>query len=231
MSNYIEVVVLVEGKTEQIFIQSLLSEYMAARNIYMTPIQMSKPGQKGGDVKFSRVVQDIATHLKQRNDTYISLFFDYYGVKEWPGLDEAKKLIEPEAIAQVINTAAQKEIDTILSEFRTDIRFIPNVAVHEFESLLFSDPATLADVLQIKHDTVRTIINEFGNPEKINNSPETAPSKRLEKLNPRFKKTSTGITAAHRIGIDNMRKQCTVFNAWINKLEYIAEGRNNKKKK
>ena len=222
MSDYIEVVALVEGKTEQIFIKSLLRKYLETRTIYITPIQMSKPGQKGGDVKFSRVIREISNHLKQRDNTYITLFFDYYGVKEWPGLDEAKKQVEPESIAQVINTATQREVDEQLSKFRSDVRFIPNVAVHEFESLLFSDPVNLADVLQIKQDMVSAIVSEFNDPEKINNSPETAPSKRLEKLSRRFKKTSTGITAARKIGIEKMRGQCKVFNDWITRLESIA---------
>ncbi len=46
MNDYIECIVLVEGKTEELFIQKVLGEYMAERSIYMTPIQISKPGQK-----------------------------------------------------------------------------------------------------------------------------------------------------------------------------------------
>ena len=87
MSNYIEIVVLVEGKTEQIFIHDIVSPYLAGKGIYITPIIISKPGQKGGDVKFSRVKNDVGLHLKQRDDTFLTLFVDYYGIKrDWPGL-------------------------------------------------------------------------------------------------------------------------------------------------
>lgn len=54
MNNFIEVIVIVEGKTEQIFIETVLAPYLAPKNIFMTATQISKPGQKGGDVKFSR---------------------------------------------------------------------------------------------------------------------------------------------------------------------------------
>ena len=229
MSNYIEIVVLVEGRTEQVFIESLLSEYMAVRNVFMTPIQMSKPGQKGGDVKFARVINDISNHLKQRTDTYLTLFFDYYGVKEWPGLDEAKKQQNPLEIARVINTATQQAVNEKLSSYRSDVRFIPHVAIHEFESLLFSDPVNLAVVLNADQLSITSILNEFNDPEKINNAPETAPSKRLEELCPRFKKTSTGITAAKKIGIESMRQQCRVFNNWITQLENIVGDHDGKK--
>jgi hypothetical protein len=85
--------------------------------------------------------------------------------------------------------------------------------------LLFSDPGILSSVLHISKAEVDSIINHFGDPEKINDSPETCPSKRLEALYPRFKKTSTGITIAQNIGIDLMRGKCHVFNNWITRLE------------
>lgn len=82
VNDFLEVVVLVEGQTEQKFVNEVLSPYMAAKNIFLTPIVISKKGQKGGDVKFQRVKTDICNHLKQRNDTIISTFVDYYGLKE-----------------------------------------------------------------------------------------------------------------------------------------------------
>ena len=38
MSSCTEVVVLVEGKTEQRFVSELLAPYMADRGVYLTPI-------------------------------------------------------------------------------------------------------------------------------------------------------------------------------------------------
>ncbi len=222
MSSYIEVVVIVEGKTEEIFINSILREYLALKKIYMTPIQISKPGQKGGDVRFSRAIKDISLHLKQRSDTYISSFFDYYGIKgNWPGLNEAQCKSDPSEIASVINTATQLAVDEKLSDYRSDIRFIPYIAVHEFESLLFSDSRKIASVLNVNKVKVDAIIDQFRDPEKINNSPETAPSKRLEDLYSRYKKTSTGITVARNIGIPKMRDKCKVFDSWLNQLEAL----------
>jgi hypothetical protein len=223
MSKYIEVIVIVEGKTEEIFIKRVLSKYLADRNIYMTPIQISKPGQKGGDVRFSRAIKDISLHMKQRPDTYISLFFDYYGVKEWPGLESARKEQVPKNIAQTINDATHQAVNQELSEYRSVTRFVPHVAVHEFESLLFSDPAKLAQALRVEITAVKSILDQFDDPEKINDSQETAPSKRLEKLYSRYKKTNTGIVIAQEIGIELMRRKCQVFNSWIERLEQLVE--------
>ena len=101
MSSYVEVVVLVEGATEQRFVKDLLAPYLSKQNIYMTPIILDKPGQKGGDVKFARAKNDIEKHLKQRRDTWITLFVDYYGIRgDWPGYEQSKKEFDHRKIRQ-----------------------------------------------------------------------------------------------------------------------------------
>ena len=67
MSRYVEVMAIVEGSTEETFINRILAPYLSHRNIGMRATQVSKPGEKGGDVKFSRVKNDIRLHLKQRH--------------------------------------------------------------------------------------------------------------------------------------------------------------------
>jgi len=65
-----------------------------------------------------------------------------------------------------------------------------------------------------------------GEPEAINDSPQTAPSRRLDawSKNKKFPKTSSGISVARRIGIAQIRKKCPVFDAWIGNFEAIIEG-------
>ncbi len=223
MSSYIEIIVIVEGKTEQIFIESILSPYLALKNIFMTATQVSKPGEKGGDVKFERVVKDIERHLKQRPNTYVSTFVDYYGIKEdWPGVREAKQINVPKDIFKFINQATSSVIIELYSNWSADKRFIPFIAVHEFESLLFSNSKVLAQNLRIDQSLIDEVIISCGDPESINNSPETAPSKRLQKWMPRFKKTTTGIAIASEIAIDTMRKECINFDNWLKEIEKLV---------
>jgi hypothetical protein len=59
MNSYASVIVLVEGQTEQRLVKQLLAPYLAKSEVYLTPIILSKPGQKGGDVKFARASKDI----------------------------------------------------------------------------------------------------------------------------------------------------------------------------
>jgi len=88
MNNITEIVVFVEGQTEKKFVEELLCPYIIGKNICLRPIIFTKPGEKGGDVRFSRAEKDIGNHLKQRSDTYVTVMMDYYAIKEWPGLTE-----------------------------------------------------------------------------------------------------------------------------------------------
>ncbi len=225
MSDYIEVIAIVEGRTEQIFIESLLTPYLANRKIFICATQVSKPGQKGGDVRFERVKNDLALHLRQRSDTYVTTFVDYYGIKAWPGIDRVAPNATPKQIAACVNQATKTEVDALFSAQQSARRFIPYMAIHEFEALLFSDSAVLATELGIAENEVTDVLAEFGEPEAINNNAQTAPSKRLDhwSKNGRFAKTSAGIALAKVIGIAKMREKCPLFNNWIARFETIVK--------
>jgi len=95
--------------------------------------------------------------------------------------------------------------------------------MHEFEALLFSDPYELSKQLQVSQKEIDKILKVCGDPEKINDSPSFSPSKRLQKLSSRFKKTTTGITVAKNIGLIKIREACPVFNKWLTEIEQSIE--------
>ena len=223
MNNYAEVVVLVEGPTEQQFVKQLLAPYLAQRGVYLTPIILDKPGEKGGDVKFARAKNDIEKHLKQRRDTWLTFLVDYYGIRsDWPGYSESKLQTEHSRKAQIMNRATHDEVKKLFPGHNSDSRFIPYVSMYELEALYFSDPPCLAEKLGVQQRQIEEILEECGEPEKINDHTTTAPSKRLGKLSDRFKKTSTGIAIAAAIGIPKMRDACPLFNNWVTTLENLG---------
>jgi len=224
MSDYIEVVAIVEGRSEQIFVEALLQPYLAQKMIFIVATQVTKPGQKGGDVKFDRVKKDLGIHLKQRSDTYVTTFIDYYGTKEWPGIDEIPSNLQPEQIAKYLNHKTKIAVNALFTEQQSERRFIPYMSIHEFEALLFSDSAILAKTLRIEEEKITNIIEQYGEPESINNSVQTAPSKRLDRWskNGKFPKTTKGISIATEIGMEKMRAKCPIFNAWISGFESLV---------
>jgi hypothetical protein len=100
-------------------------------------------------------------------------------------------------------------------------RFIPYVLMHEFEGLLFSDCEGFARGIG-RPDLVgplSAIRSGFATPEHINDSPDTAPSKRIEKLIPGYQKPFVGNLAAIEIGLEAIRNECPHFKEWLERLE------------
>lgn len=224
MSRTASVTIIAEGLTEVRFIKDVLAQDLALKNVFLKPVQISGPGQNGGNPRFVRVAKDIATQLKTRSDCYVTTMIDYYGIgSDWPGLANAQQRDLPDQIAAVLNKAT---IDTVAQKFPgLDVsrRFIPNFSIHEFEALLFSDPEILARHLHVSKEAVEKIIQNCGEPEKINNSVHTAPSKRLKSLYQSYKKTLTGLVIAKEISIDKMKSACPVFAEWLARLEALTD--------
>jgi uncharacterized protein DUF4276 len=70
---------------------------------------------------------------------------------------------------------------------------------------------------------LRSVLDEAGSPEMIDDGSDTAPSKRLKKIFPQYQKAANGLLIAQRIGLDPIRSKCGHFNDWISKLENLAQ--------
>jgi len=64
---------------------------------------------------------------------------------------------------------------------------------------------------------------EAGAPEDINETPEGAPSKRILRIFPGYRKLLHGPTIAERIGLKTIREQCPHFDDWLTRLEAYAD--------
>lgn len=104
------------------------------------------------------------------------------------------------------------------------VRFVPFVVMHEFEGLLFSDCARFSSSIGRPdlEPRFRAIRDEFESPEEINDSPDTAPSKRVEELVPGYDKPLLGTLAVLEIGLARIRQECPHFNDWIKQLESLV---------
>ena len=100
-------------------------------------------------------------------------------------------------------------------------RFVPFVIMHEFEGLLFSDCAGFSRGIgrpQLE-SAFRGIRDQFATPEEIDDSPITAPSKRIKDLVPEYEKPFYGSLVALEIGLTCIRRECPHFHEWLTQLE------------
>ncbi|QHQ53612.1 MULTISPECIES: DUF4276 family protein [Aeromonas] len=206
------VLVFVEGQTEETFVRDLLVPYFSRLGIYLTPIlAQTSPGHKGGIVSYGKVKHQLTRLCRQDQGAYVTTMMDYYGLpNDFPGLDGRVADAHEQVVR--LELALQQDIDAP--------NFIPNLMLHEFEALLFSAPEKFAEWLddQALLAPMAAIRGAFATPEHINNSPQTAPSKRILALVPHYKKTVDGPLIAEDIGLDAIRAQCPHFNNWIERL-------------
>ncbi|KYO55312.1 DUF4276 family protein (plasmid) [Tistrella mobilis] len=98
------------------------------------------------------------------------------------------------------------------------------------EGLLFSDVEQFQYVLDGWDAGVRqrliAIRAQFPTPEDINNSRETAPSRRILAALPDggYNKTEHGPVIAEAIGLATIRRHCPQFDAWVARLEAWGNG-------
>jgi hypothetical protein len=222
--KHVTVHVICEGQTEEAFVNELLVETFALRGIYLRPGLIGRPGHKGGVFKFERLCPDVEKRLLADPHCYCTTFFDFYGLPEsFPGKSQASLKQGIEDKSAIVMQSMCEQLSARIGEDAMR-RFIPYVQMYEFEALLFSDPDRMAagmDQAQLSSAFSR-ISSQFDTPEHINNSPQTAPSKRIETLIPGYEKPLLGTLAALEVGLDNMRGQCRLFDHWLQKLEALT---------
>ncbi len=205
--------VFVEGQTEETFVRDVLYPYFANQNIWLTAIlAQTSPGYKGGIVSYAKVKNQVTRLCRMDTAAYVTTLIDYYGLPtDFPSFSSGGQ------------GNAQQRVNFLERAFAQDIgerNFLPYLALHEFEALLFCDPVKFQDWFDDQRaiNKLKEAMESVTNPEEINNSPHTAPSKRIIEALPAYKKTLHGPIIAEEIGIDSMRRQCPHFNEWIEKI-------------
>jgi Domain of unknown function (DUF4276) len=220
------VYVVVEGATEEAFVANILAQSLWPRNVYLTPIILGSPGHKGGNPSYARVKRDVVTQLKQDWAAYCSTMIDFYGLGAgFPGTPPPLSLSSYGKVRR-IEQAFKVDVVESLPDIRADARFIPYLQLHEYEGLLFSDPPTLASGIGQQHLAAhfQTIRSAFPTPEDIDDSPNTAPSKRITDAYAAYSKPIDGLRAAQAIGVDRIRLECPHFREWLEQLQALADG-------
>lgn len=222
----IRVHVICEGQTEEEFVRHLLGPALIEYQVSLLPSCIGKVGHKGGNVNLNRLSTDVRERLLRDQQCYCTTLFDYYGLpSDFPGKAEGATLSDiTDKQGQVIQSLSQWATENMGN--RPASRFIPYVQMYEFEGLLFSAPSILASAINCTHAirNFEQVRAEFSTPEWINDSPHTAPSKRITKLFPAYDKPEYPLLAALDIGLDTIRRECPLFDAWVNRLEELSSG-------
>jgi len=216
--------ILVEGQTEETFVQTVLRPHLSGFGVHITPIVLAtgrtKQGKKfrGGVSHYDRVIQEIRLLLGDSGAAAVTTMFDFYGLpKDFPGIVNLPRGTPYERV---------EHLETALAESVRSRRFIPYLSLHEFEALLLSEPD------RFKHhfsdaqltEKLRHSLPQVTSPEEINDGPETHPSARIGSLFPGYRKPVFGSVIAGEIGLATLRRKCPHFGTWVAKLEAVGRG-------
>ncbi len=214
-------IIICEGQTEQEFCNDVLQPHFNQLGIFIQNPTIKKTA--GGIVRWTSLKFQIETHLKQDPTAYVSTLIDFYGIHEfhqYPNWLQASQTVNKINGMELMEQGMLNEITTTFQN-----RFIPYIQLHEFEGILFSDLSVFDNGFEesefLDYNYLVQTINDNENPELINDSSLTAPSKRLHRIIKDYSKVTHGSLIAQDIGINKIRSKCPRFNEWIEKLQNI----------
>lgn len=205
-------VFIVEGDTEIILVEKLIVPYLGNLGFTnpmhaQTIITNRKQFKKGGVGSYGKYKNEVSNTLAQ-GDVIVTTLIDFF------------KLPTDFPVYTPDSTKINEIEDAILADFDNNPVLVPYIQRHELEALMFSAMDGFDLVLDDEQgrNQLQQIMDDFPNPEDINNSPETAPSKRLKRIF-NYDKTGDGQMIFEMIGIEAILDKCPRFANWIETLK------------
>lgn len=200
--------IFVEGQTEEVFVDQILKPHLLEKELYPEVILMD------GYVRYGELKKQIQTFLYQSYVIQVTTMIDFYGLpNSYPGF------------GTIPNGTCYERVEYLESQLSNDInhsKFLPYLALHEFEAMLFSSPERIADQFPNERplDELNRIRRNFSFPEEINN--DHPPAKRITALLPAYQKPLHGSLIASSISLETIRRECYHFDEWLTKLENLS---------
>lgn len=222
--------IIVEGSSEETFVNDVMVKHFAPLGIFVSARKiktgwdrLNNKAAKGGLLKYSKFRNDVLRWIESdrgRNNTHYTSFIDLYA---FPKDDESPYTAKIQNIGDCYRKI--EELEDAIFEDINHSNFIPYVQLHEFETLLLVEPDRLITMYPDEQVAINRLKRDIKslNPEEINESLQTAPSKRIIRFLPDYEgqKAQVGPLVAEDIGMHLLRERCPHFNAWITQLESI----------
>jgi len=217
-ASYRRLHVLVEGQTEENVLRDLLQPHFetlgwsVTHSLVKTKRTAVGPDHGGGITGWRQVERDVRLLLGNTNLDVLTTLFDYYAFPaDSPGMSTRPSGDPYGRVAYV-----EKEL---AAHFK-DLRFRPHLILHELEAWVFAAADQLGEFLgEELGDKLRHDVAASGGAELVNDTPETAPSKRLLRYCPGYSKPLDGPLALIECGLPELRLRCPRLDGWLSSFE------------
>lgn len=209
--------VLVEGQTEETVCREVLQSHFegigwcVTISLVKTKRVANGPDHNGGVNSWGQVKRDIELLLCDSSIDVLTTMFDYYAYPaDSPGMSTLPSGDAYEKVAHLEQALAAKV---------GDHRFRPHLMLHELEAWVFAAAEQVGELLgdEVGAKLSRDVASA-GNPELVNDHPQTAPSKRLQRYHPGYNKVLIGPMVIKELGLDRLRASCPHLDAWLESL-------------
>lgn len=212
-------VIIAEGETEESFVNNILCPFFCSKGIYNTIQCFKTKHSHGGMSKYSYIKKDILNIIYEK-DVVVSMMIDFYRLpSDFPGFNDLKVTQTHQEQANLLETRIKKDLED--SQNQLFDNFIPYIQLHEFEALVFASISgidSLFERSEMDYNRLMNVIQQYPNPEDINNHPDTAPSVRLKKLISGYNKVLHGIDIINTVGMAELLEKCPRFKTWIESM-------------
>ncbi|MGN9782530.1 DUF4276 family protein [Nonomuraea sp. ZG12] len=207
--------ILCEGQTEETVAREVITPYLQCADVFVTRsiLTTKRPAggtsYKGGLSTWGKLATEIRLLLRDSSITTLTTLLDYYGLPaDTPGMTTRPPGSPYDRVAHV---------ERAMGQAIGDPRFLPHLVLHEIEAWVILGHEALGELTgdaALSH-AAQAIVTDAQGAELVNDGADTAPSKRLLRLYPRYRKTSDGPLVIAEIGIDAIRKGCPHADAWF----------------
>ncbi|GAB2816653.1 DUF4276 family protein [Actinocorallia aurea] len=215
--------ILVEGQTEEVIATQILAPYYAERDVHLTcSLLVTKrsargPDRKGGVTSWEKMRGDIVRLLNDTSLSALTTLFDYYAFpSDAPGMAERPASGDP--LDRV------RHVEKAVAEAIGSPRFIPHLVLHETEAWVLADCERLAETMGGPCPDLARQVRSAGGPELVNDSPTTAPSKRIARAYQDYRKTVDGPMVIDALGLPTLRALCPHADERFTALEKAVLG-------
>lgn len=213
-----QVHVLVEGATEERVVLRVLQPELSRNGVWLTPVALKtrraagQPHNRGGVSRWSKIEPEIRALLRNSMVDTVTTMLDFYGLPaDTPGRSD---LPAGDAYAKAAH------VEGAIARAIGDARFVPFLVLHETEAWVLAAARELSEMVESPKlaDLLQSQVTAAGGPELVNGGPDTAPSKRIMKAYPDYRKVVDGPDAIELLGLPALRAVCPHLNAWLERL-------------
>lgn len=211
--------ILCEGQTEEMIARSVIEPHFTSADSYVTlSIFTTKrpaggPAFKGGLSRWPKLARELQRLLRDGSTTVLTTMLDYYAFPaDAPGMADRPNGSPYDRVRHV-EEAMARVID--------DKRFLPNLVLHEIEAWVLADCRRLGELMGDLGPAadLERIVQLESCPELVDDGVDTAPSKRIANVYPKYAKTIDVPLVIQDAGLGSIRSSCPHADDWLREIE------------